>query len=85
MDLEFLERCFFGKKLQSRDQIIFKIYAKELFELIDSKVKRKKRAKSLLKISKKQVQNRVSKDTKSRSKTPLVIEINRQAATMDAG
>ena len=53
MDLEFLERCFFGKKLQSRDQIIFKIYAKELFELIESKVKRKKRAKSLIKISKK--------------------------------
>ena len=31
------------------------------------------------------MQSRVSKDTKSRSKTPLVIEINRQAATMDAG
>ena len=49
MDLEFLERCFFGKKLQARDQIIFKIYAKELFEMIESKVKRRKRSKSVSK------------------------------------
>ena len=83
MDLEFLERCFFGKKLQARDQIIFKIYAKELFELIESKVKRKKRTKSLIKINKKQGQNQ--KDYKSRSKSPLIIEINRQASTLNEG
>ena len=47
--------------------------------------KRKKRAKSFIKISKKQVHNRVAKDTKSRSKTPLIIEINRNAAAINDG
>ena len=34
LDLAFFEKCFFGKKLQIKDQLIFKIYAKELLEMI---------------------------------------------------
>jgi hypothetical protein len=37
LDLDFFQRCFFGRKLHSRDQLIFKIYAKELFDLIEKK------------------------------------------------
>jgi hypothetical protein len=34
LDLEFFEKCFFGKKLTFKDQLIFQIYARELLELI---------------------------------------------------
>ena len=38
LDLEFFEKCFFGKNLSIRDQLIFRIYAKELLEIIKSKL-----------------------------------------------
>lgn len=46
LDLAFFEKCFFGKKLQTKDKLIFKIYANELLEMIKqtlslSKQKRK--------------------------------------------
>ena len=48
LDLEFFEKCFFGRKLTVRDQLIFRIYARELLELIKSnlnkQIKRKYRA-----------------------------------------
>jgi hypothetical protein len=34
LDLDFFEKCFFGKKLSIKDQLIFRIYARELLELI---------------------------------------------------
>ena len=34
LDLAFFEKCFFGKKLQTKDKLIFKIYANELLEMI---------------------------------------------------
>jgi len=78
MDTEFLERCLFGKKLQAKDQIIFKIYAKELFELIENKVKKKKRARSNIRIAaKKQIKRDGLIYDQSRSKSPIIIEINR--------
>jgi len=80
MDTEFLERCLFGKKLQAKDQIIFKIYAKELFEMIENKVKKKKkRARSNIKIAAKKLNRREGLIyDQSRSKSPIIIEINRQ-------
>jgi hypothetical protein len=53
MDLEFFEKCFFGKKLHPKDQIIFKIYAKELFDIIDTKVHKKKKKTVVFKVPKK--------------------------------
>ena len=51
LDLEFFERCFFGKRLHTRDQIIFKIYANELLEMIKMNLTKdiKKRYKSFVK------------------------------------
>ena len=40
--MDFFQRCFFGKKLHNKDQIIFKVYAKELFDIIDKKKGKKK-------------------------------------------
>jgi len=40
LDLEFFEKCFFGKKLTLKDQLIFRIYARELLELIKSNINR---------------------------------------------
>jgi len=34
LDLDFFEKCFFGKGLPLKDQLIFRIYARELLELI---------------------------------------------------
>lgn len=34
LDLDFFERCFFGKGLSLKEQLIFRIYARELLELI---------------------------------------------------
>lgn len=34
LDIEFFEKCFFGKKLLNKDQQVFRVYANELLELI---------------------------------------------------
>lgn len=34
LDLDFFEKCFFGRKLTVKDQLVFRIYARELLELI---------------------------------------------------
>ena len=41
MDMDFFQKCFFGRKLHNKDQLIFKIYAKELFDIIEKKVTKK--------------------------------------------
>ena len=38
LDLDFFEKCFFGKKLSLKDQLIFRIYARELLDLIKSNI-----------------------------------------------
>jgi hypothetical protein len=40
LDLDFFEKCFFGKKLSVKDQIIFRTYARELLELIKQNINR---------------------------------------------
>lgn len=40
LDLDFFEKCFFGKKLSLKDQLIFRIYARELLELIKHNINR---------------------------------------------
>jgi len=39
LDFDFFEKCFFGKKLQSKEKSIFKVYAKELFDMIGTTTK----------------------------------------------
>jgi hypothetical protein len=39
--MDFFQKCFFGRKLHNREQLIFKIYAKELFDIIEKKVAKK--------------------------------------------
>lgn len=34
LDIDFFEKCFFGKKLAIKDQLTFRIYARELLDLI---------------------------------------------------
>ncbi|CDW71800.1 UNKNOWN [Stylonychia lemnae] len=50
LDIDFFEKCFFGKKLHMKDQIIFKIYANELLEIIKSNftTQMKKKYKNLV-------------------------------------
>jgi hypothetical protein len=43
LDVSFFERCFFGKKLIQKDQVIFNIYAKELLDMIKAVTKKKKK------------------------------------------
>mmetsp|Transcript_10295 Transcript_10295/g.10274 ORF Transcript_10295/g.10274 Transcript_10295/m.10274 type:complete len:167 (+) Transcript_10295:1460-1960(+) len=38
LDLDFFEKCFFGKKLSIKDQLIFRVYARELLELIKQNI-----------------------------------------------
>lgn len=38
LDMDFFENCFFGKKLTTKDQLIFRIYARELLELIKQNI-----------------------------------------------
>ncbi|CDW79180.1 UNKNOWN [Stylonychia lemnae] len=45
LDIEFFEKCFFGKKLLIKDQVVFRIYANELLELIKSNLNKDLRRK----------------------------------------
>lgn len=63
MDMEFFEKCFFGKKLHPRDQIIFKVYAKELFDIIDTKFHKKKKRTAKVAVVKKPKKQIVAKRT----------------------
>lgn len=40
LDINFFERCFFGKGLSIKDQLTFRIYARELLELIKMNLNR---------------------------------------------
>lgn len=40
LDLQFFEKCFFGKKLSAKDQVIFRIYARELLDIIKKSINR---------------------------------------------
>jgi len=45
LDIEFFEKCFFGKKLMIKDQLVFRIYANELLELVKSNLSKDLRKK----------------------------------------
>ncbi len=45
LDIEFFEKCFFGHKLLIKDQLVFRIYANELMELIKSNLSKDLRKK----------------------------------------
>lgn len=36
LDINFYERCFFGKNFPIKDQLIFRVYARELLDMIKS-------------------------------------------------
>ncbi len=66
LDLDFFEKCFFGKKLSIKDQLIFRIYARELLELIKQNINRQiARKQRMLSYSRSQ------KRRKNKSKSPM--------------
>lgn len=72
LDLEFFEKCFFGKKLVIRDQVVFRVYANELLELIKSNLTKDLRKKyKIFKDQKKQMIKKGTKKPKNKSKSPL--------------
>ena len=49
MDLNIFEKYFFGKKLGVKDQLIFRVYARELLDMIRGNINRQiKKKKALL-------------------------------------
>ncbi len=45
LDLGFFEKCFFGRKLMMKDQIVFRIYANELLEVVKNNLTKDLRRK----------------------------------------
>lgn len=68
LDIEFFEKCFFGQKLLIKDQLVFRIYASELLELIKNNL-----SKDLSRKYKAFKEQKRNKSNKKRSKSPLKI------------
>ena len=72
LDLEFFEKCFFGKKLVIKDQVVFRVYANELLELIKANLTKDLRKKyKIFKEQKKQLSKDKIKKPKNKSKSPI--------------
>eukprot|EP00347_Sterkiella_histriomuscorum_P023949 403332827 len=80
LDLEFFEKCFFGKRLHIKDQIIFKIYAKELLEIIQHNFTgaTQRKYKQLLLAGQKRQKSRQKSKIKNRHRSPSPFQVNVQ-------
>lgn len=70
LDIEFFEKCFFGKKLMVKDQLVFRIYAQELLELIKSNLSKDLRKKYKIFKEQKKVMKKLTKKKRNKSRSP---------------
>ena len=79
LDIEFFEKCFFGKKLVIKDKLVFRVYANELLELVKANLSKDLRKKyKIFKEQKKQMLKAGKSKEKFKRK-----QINSKSPTMD--
>ncbi len=84
LDMHFFEKCFFGKKLSIKDQIVFRVYANQLLDLVKNNLNKDLRKKYQFYLLKKKMQKKINnnrnfqksqknsrKKAKSRSRSPV--------------